>query len=368
MTGRASGFTKIAGPITYLARDQKRFYMYDDLRGLLDGLGHNKVPMNEGWYLERSTLKLYVRSLDDPSNHTWQVPRLNYAFEVASRDWLWIEGFEIQFYGSQTGGCGVCATNASHLVIRKNRIHNLQLGIYTNWTGGDERGNDTRIEYNEIYDPTVAAWPWNAVKGSSMENTAIVVRGRSGAIVRGNELHHFFNGIYTGSSGALENSALAFDVDIYNNRIHDIADDAYEPEGACINQRFRNNVVSTSYVGVSVAPVTQGPVWVLRSSFANYSGRGIKWDRDSDGIVLVYHNTFWTSIQNVTAMEMISPAHNAVLRNNIFQGNGYSVYEVRTGSTGHDWNYDNWYATPVLSSNGRTKTMLPSQLLRGDRP
>jgi hypothetical protein len=44
-------------------------------------------------------------------------------------------------------------------------------------------------------------------------------------------------------------------------------------------------------------------------------------------------------------MEMISPAHNAVLRNNIFQGNGYSVYEVRTGSTGHDWNYDNWYAT-----------------------
>jgi hypothetical protein len=105
-------------------------------------------------------------------------------------------------------------------------------------------------------------------------------------------------------------------------------------------------LLDTSYVGVSVAPVTQGPVWVLRSSFANYSGRGIKWDRDSDGIVLVYHNTFWTSIQNVTAMEMISPAHNAVLRNNIFQGNGYSVYEVRTGSTGHDWNYDNWYATP----------------------
>jgi len=231
-------------------------------------------------------------------------------------------------------------------VIRKNRIHNLQLGIYINWTGGDDRGNDTRIEYNEIYDPTAAAWPWSAVKGSSMEGTAIVVRGRSGAILRENELHHFFNGVYTGSSAALENSALAFDADIYNNRIHDIADDAFEPEGACINQRFRNNIVDASFVALSFAPVTQGPVWVLRSSFANFSGRGIKWDKASDGVVLIYHNTFWTSFQNVTAMEMISPVHNAKLRNNIFEGNGYSVYEVLTGSTGHDWNYDNWYTTP----------------------
>jgi hypothetical protein len=44
--------------------------------------------------------------------------------------------------------------------------------------------------------------------------------------VRGNEIHHIFNGIYTGVSGtAGENPAIAFDADIYNNRIHDIADD-----------------------------------------------------------------------------------------------------------------------------------------------
>ncbi len=338
-------FTKIEAPISYLARDQKRFYMYDDLPGLLAGTGHNNVPMNEGWYLERSTLRLYVRSQDNPSLHTWQLPRLNDAFKVIGRDWLWIEGFEMRFYGTETGGCGVCTTNASHLVIRKNRVHNLQLGIFFNWTGGDDRGNDTRIEYNEIYDPPVNEWPWSAVKGSSMEGTAIVVRGRTGAIVRGNVLRNFFNGIYTGSSGALENTALAFDVDIYNNHILDISDDAFEPEGACINQRFRNNTVDKSFVAVSLAPVTVGPVWVVRSSFANYTGRGVKWDGNSDGIALIYHNTFWTSAQNVPGMDMISSVHNAVLRNNIFQGSGYGVYEVRTGSTGHDWNYDNWYIT-----------------------
>ncbi|MCJ7434295.1 MAG: cadherin domain-containing protein, partial [Anaerolineales bacterium] len=340
--------TKIGRSIAYLARDQKRFYNYDNLQGLLQGRGHGNVAMNEGWYIDAG--KLYVRSQDKPSGHTWQVPYLNHAFDAAGRDWIWIEGFEIRFYGTTTGGCGICTINASHVVIRRNSIHNLQLGIFIQWTGGENQGNDTRIEYNQIYDPPVNEWPWKAVKGSSMEGTAIVVRGHIGAIVRGNELHHFFNGIYTGSSGALENSALAFDADIYNNHIHHISDDALEPEGACINQRFRNNTVDTAYVGISLAPITQGPTWVLRSSFTNFTGRGVKWDGRSDGIVLIYHNTSWTNAKDVNGMDLISPIHNAILRNNIFQVGGYGFQAVRTGSTGNDWNNDNWYTTRALAS------------------
>ena len=340
-------FTKLAAgsTIAYLARDGKRFYAYDDLAGLNHGLGHSQVSMSEGWWFEASTLKLYVRSLDDPSGHTWQIPFLNHAFDIASHDWIWIEGFEMRFYGTRTDGCGVCTINASHVVIRDNRIHNLQLGVFTNWNGGESQGNDTRIEGNEIYDPPVNEWPWKAVKGSSMEGTAIVVRGHIGSIVRGNELHNFFNGIYVGSSAALENSALAFDGDIYNNHIHHIGDDALEPEGACINQRFRNNTVDTVFVGMSLAPITKGPTWVLRSSFTNYTGRGFKWDANSDGIVLIYHNTAWSNAAAIDAMDMISPVHNAILRNNIFRSAGYGVYEVATGSTEHDWDYDNWSTT-----------------------
>ena len=330
-------FMKVEGLFEYLARDQQRFYNYGTLRNLLND------PTGEGWYLEHSTLKLYVRSQDNPSNHTWQIPHLNHAFDVDGQDWLWIEGFEMQFYGTQLDGCGVCAKNASHVVIRKNKIHNMQLGIYINWTGGEEQGNNTRIEYNEIYDPPVNEWRWVDVKGSSMEGTAIVLRGHIGAIVRGNELHHFFNGIYTGSSGALENPELAFDIDVYNNYIHHISDDALEPEGACINHRFRNNTFDSTFIGVSLAPVTMGPTWVLRSTFANYTGRGIKWANNSDGVVLIYHNTFWTRAQDIAAMDFITPAHNAILRNNIFQNNGYAIYEVHTGSTSHDWDNNNWY-------------------------
>jgi hypothetical protein len=338
-------FTKIGPAISYLARDQKRYYKYDDLPSLLDGRGHGNVDMKEGWFYEAGTSRLYVRSLDDPALHTWNLPRVNHAFNVDGRDWIWIEGFEVRFYGASVSGCGFCTTNASHLVIRRNRIHNLQLGVYVNWTGGEERGNDTRIEYNEIYDPPVNEWQWKAVKGTSMEGTAIVLRGHVGAIVRGNELHHFFNGIYTGSSAALENPAVAFDADIYNNRIHHVSDDALEPEGACVNQRFRNNTVDTMLVGVSLAPVTYGPVWVMRSTFGNFSGTSIKWDLNSDGVALIYHNTSWTGLPGLNAMSMIRPVHNAVMRNNIFQGNGYAFEEPFAGSTSDDWNFDNWFTS-----------------------
>lgn len=338
--------TEIDSSIKYLARDQQRFYMYDDLEGLSNGRGHNNAPMSEGWYMDTNSTKLYVRSLDNPSDHAWQVPLFNNAVEMTEHDWLWIEGFEIRFYG--TGyGCGVCAKNVSHIIIRKNRIHNLQLGIFVNWTGTKEQGNDTRIEYNEIYDPPVNEWPWEAVKGTSMEGTAIVIRGHIGAIVRGNEIHHFNNGIYSGSSApaALENLEVAFDVDIYNNKIHHISDDGLEAEGTCVNHRFWSNTIDTMLVGVSLAPVTQGPAWVLRSLITNYTGSSFKWDRKSDGVVLIYHNTSWTNIKDLNAMSMISPVHNAVMRNNIFQGNGYAFEEPFIGSTGHDWNYDNWHTT-----------------------
>lgn len=343
--GNKIWFIKLGRQITYLARDRNRFYHYPTLSGLKQGKGAGKVSIKEGWYYDPKTTKLYIRSLTDPSKHTWQAPRLNYALSITARDWIWVEGLEIRYYGATTSGCGVAATNASHVVIRKNKIHNLQLGIFVNWNGTATQGNDTRIEDNEIYDPPVNEWAWSAVKGTSMEGSGIVLRGHIGAIVRGNKIHHFFNGIYTGSSAALENLNIAFDADIYENRIHYISDDALEPEGACINHRFRNNILDRVLVGISIAPVTIGPTWLLRNVVSNFSGTSIKWSRDSSGIVLIYHNTCWSNGLNVNAMSLITPIRNTMMRNNIFQGNGYALESVRKGSLNNSWNYNNWYTT-----------------------
>lgn len=338
--------TVLSVAVYYLARDGNRYYQFENKKGLVDSVGHEDVEMDEGWFYEPGTQKLYVRSLDNPADHTWQVPRLNRAFNVVGRDWIWIEGFGIQFYTTSTNGCGICTLNSSHIVIRNNEIRNSQLGIYTEWTGTDEQGNDTRIEGNDVSDPK-GEWPWAAVKSTRMEGTAILVRGHAGTIVRDNVVHDFFNGIFTGSSaaGISAYTEVAFDVDVYHNYIHHIADDALEVEGACVNHRFRNNTIDRSFVGVSIAPVTQGPTWVLRSTFTNYTGRGIKFSGDSNGIVFFYHNTFWTSVPKVNDADLITPVSNVKMRNNIFQGAGYSIYEVPKGSLGIDWDYNNWYSS-----------------------
>ncbi|MGB7876663.1 MAG: right-handed parallel beta-helix repeat-containing protein, partial [Anaerolineales bacterium] len=343
-------YTRVVTIFQYLARDGERFYRFETLADLVNTRTYGNTVLKEGWYFDPETLQLYVRSTDDPSNHTWQLPMLNQAFSARGQNWLWIEGFEVRYYGTTTSSCGVCMTDVSHVVIRKNRIHHLQIGVFIKWFGGPNQGNDTRIEYNEIYDSPVDEWPWEAVKSTSMEGTAILLRGHAGTIVRGNEIHNYFNGIYTGSSGDPHNFELALDVDVYDNYIHRIGDDAFEPEGACVNHRFRENIVEHAFAGLSLAPVTKGPVWALRTLYANYTGRALKVDQKSDGIALVYHNTFWSDKKNINAIDLISPAFNIVMRNNIFHSNGYLIKEVPTDSTGNDWDNNNLHTTKSLFS------------------
>ena len=341
-------YTRVVTVFQYLARDGERYFRYESLADLVNARSYGSSTLKEGWFFDPETLRLYVRSIDDPSNHTWQLPMLDQAFSAKGQSWLWIEGFEIRYYGTTTSSCGVCMTNASHVVVRKNRIHHIQIGVFIKWLKESNQGNDTRIEYNELYDSPVDEWPWAGVKGTSMEGTAILVRGHVGTIVRGNEIHNYFNGIYTGSSGDPHNFELAQDVDVYDNYIHHIGDDAFEPEGACVNNRFRENIVEHAFVGLSLAPITTGPVWALRTLYANYTGRAIKMDKKSDGIALIYHNTFWSDEKNINAIDLISPAFNTVIRNNIFQSNGYLVKEVPAGSTGNYWDNNNLHTTQSL--------------------
>lgn len=342
--------TTIAQSTMYVARDGARYYRYDDLSGLLAGIGHSAVPMSEGWYVSPGGTTLYVRSTNDPANSTWQIPTEDHAFNVNQKDWVWIEGFEVRYYG-QSGGAAVYFDHSSHTVLRNNVIHHAPRGVHVYWTAGPDRGNDTRIEYNEIYDGPVHTWPWPAVKGTSMEGIGIQIAGHKGAIVRGNDVHELFNGIYVGRWGTqnLEDPDIAFDGDIYDNDITQIGDDGLEPEGACVNQRFRNNRFSDGLVGISLAPITHGPTWVMRSTFTRFIDSSIKWgvsQYSPDGIVYIYHNTIWAEGTTENAMSIYNRSDNWVLRNNIFRGT-YHTFEAFApyGNTGHDWGSDNWYTT-----------------------
>ncbi|MGZ8565980.1 MAG: hypothetical protein ACXWXS_02900 [Actinomycetota bacterium] len=324
----------------YLARDGLRSYRYNDLQGLLAAEGDDGVPIEEGWFQEPGEPLLWVRSETDPAGHVFNLPRYDHGFQIEGADRIWVEGFEVRYYGQGEWASGVLVRDSSHAVVRDMTVHGVSQGIVV-WG----RSGDTRIEGNDVSDPPVESWPWDAVKGTSHEGSGIVISGREGAIVRDNVVHHIFNGIYACSWDALEDTRIAFDVDVYDNELHGIGDDGLEPEGACINNRFRDNRFTDGLVGISLAPITSGPVWVIGNIFANHTGTGFKWGNDGDGRVFVYHNTTWTSQADDNGMDIYARVHNVAFRNNIVGGTRYAFESTVTGCTGHRWDHDDWFTT-----------------------
>jgi hypothetical protein len=330
-----------AGTPGYVARNGLRFYRYDDLAGLRAGLGHGAVPMPEGWVVEAG--QLWVRSLSCPCEHVWQVPTLEDAFYLSQVEYIWIEGFEVRYFGSGEYGMGFYLRDASNCVIRRNHIHGVRSGVSVLAREGTVADHNL-IEENWIADPPVGEWPWDAVKGTSHEASAIDIGGGAGNTVRYNRIENIFNGVYTGDWDDLSNEALAFETDVYENVMRTIGDDGLEPEGANINVRFWRNGIDFVHSGVSLAPITVGPTWVVRNRFTNYTGTGFKVSIDSSGRSYLYHNTCWTDVADQNGMDVSGNYTNMIFRNNIIRGTRYA-YECTITIAGVDMDHDNWHTT-----------------------
>jgi len=339
--------TAWTGDPQYVTREDSRLYHYESLADLMAGTGHNGVPIEEGYVVSGG--RLVVRTLDDPSSHAWQVPALNTAITVDGASYVYIENLEIAHYGEGDYAKGIDVINdAHHIVIRETRVHDVPNPIWV------RRGSDNvQIVDSEIYHSNSAEWPWDALKGTDHENSAITLQGGQGAVVHGNQIHDIFNGVYAGSFDDVQNRDLAYDVDVYDNQLARIGDDGFEPEGATINARFRDNVVDLAHNGVSLAPITVGPVWVVRNLFSNYVESGFKLSNDSSGRVWLLHNTCFTDADDRNGMNVSGAFSNVVFRNNLIRGTRYAI-ESTVAVSGNDLDYDALYTTrgaPVMKWN-----------------
>jgi hypothetical protein len=342
--GAGVWWTPWTGDPRYVGRDGVRLYHYLDLAGLRAGLGDDAVPMPEGFFVESG--RLWLRSATDPNGHDFQIPARNTAIAIDGRAWIWIEGLEIRWYGDGDFGKGIDVRASDHVVVRNCRVHDVPSPIWV------RRGsNDVRIEGNLVHQSSVYEWPWDAVKGTDHENTAITLSGGRGAIAMGNTIHDVFNGISTGEFGDPNNPAISFDVDVYANRFTRTGDDVLEPEGACVNNRFRGNVADHIFNGLSLAPITWGPVWGLRNRFTDYEESGFKVSNASSGRVWLFHNTCFTDRADHNGMGVSGDFTNIVFRNNVVRGTRYAFEMSLPAIPGNDLDYDAWFTTrgaPVI--------------------
>jgi len=336
--------TDYKGPATwYVAAGEKRLYHYKSLDGLEKASGGQAGKtgvLKGGFYIDSGPQQIYLKLPDgsSPTLATIYAAAKQRAFYASGQSNVVIDGFEIRYYGVGWDAA-FDLRNTKNFWVRNCKVHNVLSGVWLHKGGG---GNV--IEKNSFKDTSTYAWPWDSVKSHSAEQNAVVVQGGRGDIVRHNTVEGYFNGIYTGKWGTTD-EGIAADVDIYRNTLSKLGDDGFEPEGACVNQRFLDNVVSDVHNAISLSPIETGPTWFIRTQVLRYNAHALKVNNAPKGYMFVYHTTAVPGAnKEAQVMEPSKPFGNLTTRNNIFWGHRYLMEYMSTSVTGPvDMDYDDLY-------------------------
>ena len=342
---RATGFAT-----ALVVSDQGRLFPYTSLAAL------RALPSGApgGFHFDGTTLSVKFSDGSTPAQRHLDVARLPAGFVVDGLHHVRIENFEIRHYGSDEYGKGVYLRYASDTIVAGNALHeNAAAGV---WLKGGDRN---LIERNVIGDSSIFGWPWEATHDSSAQNTAIYFSndvGR-GNVIRRNTVHDTYDGLHPCGDSAPA-AGFSNETDVYENTIHRHNDDAIEAEGYCANLRIWGNRIRDSLMGFAVAPAGTGPVWIVRNIAWNlgnthsalvdgYTSSGIKINSDYPtpvGPLLLYHNSFVTTVPDTAALVFLDPGVTTSLRsrNNLYDGAHYALRKINPIAL--DLDYDDLHA------------------------
>lgn len=290
-----------------------------------------------GFFADGTTLSVKLAGNADPNTTTMVVSRYNYAFSFSGTG-LALHGLTFRHYGRGSYAKAVYLNGASDCWIR-----NCTFAVNDTAVGIKRDANRNLIEHNTFYD-TLYLWPWDAVKaGAQLENGAIAffspVTGR-GNIIRRNNFHDFFDAFTACPEN--DNGTLTNETDIYENTVERAGDDGLSADGVCSNLRIWNNRFHDVLVGISLAPVLEGPVYALRNTISrtgggnsNYTGLPFKYNvsgQPTSGISYLFHNTSYAERPDNHGFWIKSPGtwRNIVMRNNLWVGTAHALYNTNT--------------------------------------
>lgn len=139
------------------------------------------------------------------------------------------------------------------------------------------------IQRNKIHNPNATSWTWCENDHPSGPRGIALPDGAVNNVIRYNEISGDANHTYNDGMGENNNdSTLGFpvaDTDIYGNIIQDVNDDAIEADGGDRNVRIWGNFIDRTYVGISSATMSVGPLYIFR----NIEGHSSKCARQEGG-------------------------------------------------------------------------------------
>ena len=337
-----------------LTRGRTRWYHH----GSLEELKEAESPLVPGWWQDEKAGKVYLR-MDKEEAPPWQalclgVLPFGLKFENASY-WI-VENIDFEVFGGGPYSRGIEVRGGESIVIRGCDFHCMRTGVRL--AKGSRR---CLVERCTFRDNSIWNWPWKACKSHDVEGCAVSLQGGSGNVVRHNHIEGLFNGIAPATWGDLHNDRINCDMDVHHNTFTHVADDCLEPEGSCINVRFWNNRAFDVFMGISIAPVTVGPCWVVRDRYEHFKQGGLKVGIDTAGVAYVYHTLFWQDHPDRNATGICGAWGNMHFRNCIFRGTKYAIEDNRDHPAPCSFDYCCLYAvrgTPFVKWEGKRYSRL----------
>jgi hypothetical protein len=308
----------------------------------LEELKSAQAPLVPGWWQDDKAGRLHVRTADGraPADVRMGVLPVGLRFEGAGY-WI-IEGLGFDLFGGGTYGRGIDVVSSRNIVVRNCRFDTMRTGISVRREGSRE----CLIERCTFRDSGIWTWPWKACKSHDVEGDAIAFSGGGGNVARFNTITGHFNGIGVSTWGDLENEALNRDLDVHDNTFTEIGDDPMEPEGACMNCRFWNNRTFETLQGISLAPITVGPLYVVRERYVRFKGGAVKAGVSSRGVVYIYHMLGWTDrVDGGNGLEPCGPWGNMHFRNSILRATRYVIEDMQPLTAPCSFDYCDLFTT-----------------------
>jgi hypothetical protein len=324
----------------------QRLYPYQSLSDL-----QNLIWGIPGFYASGTTVYVRLAGNANPNGAAMVVSRYNTAFTV-EQDHIYFLDLTFRHYGRGNWAKAIYFFNGSDNLVQGCTFAINDLGIGIKYTS-----HRNVIQDNEFYD-TDFDWPWDAVKsGSELETGGVrfysPTNGR-GTVIRRNTFHDYFDGF-----GACPNSTSVAtnETDVYENLVYNIGDDGMETDGRCSNVRIWSNTFHDVLMGISLAPVYDGPVYAIcnliyRTGVGNndYTGSAFKFNSgyDTSGPMYLFHNTSDAAVTTPrsSGLDIKSPGSWELIyaRNNIWSGTDYALSNANPTQP-LDLDYDGLYTT-----------------------
>lgn len=234
---------------------------------------------------------------------------------------VWFENLTIR-----NADYGIVAHDATRLVLRNCRIHNVDYGFTA--TRDDKRKSDDFFIADNVFEGP-SNWP----RTKGIENARGVQVTGAGHVIAHNLFRGFADAVDTFNSPRCEA------IDIHNNDIWEMTDDGIEMDYSQRNTRCFENRLTNVFQGISVQPTFGGPVYIFRNVMYNVAMEPFKIHNSPSGAIF-YHNTVVKSGPPLLIYTR-ERAFRLVSRNNLFVGTsgGYAA-EIDSPMRDCDFDYD----------------------------